>query len=155
MSSKVSPVPVGYHSVTPYLLIGGAGAAIDFYIKAFGAVEVLRLTGPDGRVGHAEIRIGDSHIMLADEHPEMDFLGPQSRGGTTVSLLIYVADADVVFAQAIAAGATELRPLCDQFYGDRSGAVTDPWGHVWSIASRIEEITPEEIQRRFQELYGD
>lgn len=155
MSSNVSPVPAGYHSVTPYLLIGGASAAIDFYAKAFGAVEILRLTAPDGRIGHAEIRIGDSHIMLADEHPEMDFLGPQSRGGTTVSMLIYVADVDAVFARAIAAGATELRPLCDQFYGDRSGAVTDPWGHVWSVASRIEEITPEEIQHRFQELYGD
>jgi PhnB protein len=131
------------------------GAAIDFYVKAFGAIEVLRLTSPDGRIGHAEIRIGDSHVMLADEHPEMDFLGPQSRGGTTVSLLIYVDDADAVFARAIEAGATELRPLCDQFYGDRSGAVTDPWGHVWSVASRIEEISPAEIQRRFQELYGD
>ena len=155
MSSNVSPVPAGYHSVTPYLLIGGASAAIDFYMKAFGAVEVLRLTAPDGRIGHAEIRIGDSHVMLADEHPEMAFLGPQSRGGTTVSMLLYVADADAVFDRAIEAGATELRPLCDQFYGDRSGAVTDPWGHVWSIASRTEEITPEEIQRRFQELYGD
>ena len=155
MSSKVSPIPGGYHSVTPYLLIGGAGAAIDFYIRAFGAVEVLRLTAPDGRIGHAEIRIGDSHLMLADEHPEMDFLGPQRRGGTCVTMHLYVADAETVFARAIAAGAKELRPLCDQFYGDRSGAVTDPWGHIWSIASRIEEITPDEIQRRFQELYGD
>lgn len=155
MSSKFSPIPEGYHSVTPYLLIGGASAAIDFYVRAFGAVEGLRLTGPDGRIGHAEIRIGDSHLMLADEHPEMDFLGPQSRGGTCVTMHLYVADADAVFARAIAAGAKELRPLCDQFYGDRSGAVTDPWGHVWSIASRIEDISSEEIQRRFQELYGD
>jgi PhnB protein len=155
MTSKVSPIPEGYHSVTPYLLIGGASAAIDFYVRAFGAVEGLRLTGPDGRIGHAEIRIGDSHLMLADEHPEMDFLGPQSRGGTCVTMYLYVADADAVFARAIAAGAKELRPLCDQFYGDRSGAVTDPWGHVWSIASRIEDITSDEIQRRFQELYGD
>jgi PhnB protein len=155
MSLKVSPIPEGYHSVTPYLLIGGASAAIDFYVRAFGAVERLRLTGPDGRIGHAEIRIGDSHLMLADEHPEMDFLGPQSRGGTCVTMHLYVADADAVFARAIAAGAKELRPLCDQFYGDRSGAVTDPWGHVWSIASRIEDITSDEIQRRFQELYGD
>lgn len=155
MSSKVSPIPEGYHSVTPYLLIRGASAAIDFYARAFGAVEGLRLTGPDGRIGHAEIRIGDSHLMLADEHPEMDFLGPQSRGGTSVTMHLYVADADAVFARAIAAGAKELRPLCDQFYGDRSGAVTDPWGHVWSIASRIEDVTSEEIQRRFQELYGD
>lgn len=155
MSSNVSPIPAGYHSITPYLLVRGASAAIDFYNRAFGAVEILRLTAPDGRIGHAEIRIGDSHLMMADEHPEMDFLGPESRGGTSVTMHLYVADADAVFAQAIAAGATELRPLCDQFYGDRSGAVTDPWGHIWSIASRVEAITSEEIQRRFQELYGD
>lgn len=155
MSSNVSPIPAGYHSITPYLLVRGASAAIDFYNRAFGAVEILRLTAPDGRIGHAEIRIGDSHLMMADEHPEMDFLGPESRGGTSVTMNLYVADADAVFAQAIAAGATELRPLCDQFYGDRSGAVTDPWGHIWSIASRVEAITSEEIQRRFQELYGD
>lgn len=155
MSKSISPVPPGYHTVTPYLLIRGASDAIAFYKEAFGAVEVLRLTSPDGRISHAEIRIGDSHVMIADEHPEMDFLGPQSRGGTTVSLMVYVPDADSVFARAIKAGAQELRPLCDQFYGDRSGAVTDPWGHVWSISCRIEDVSPEEIQRRFQELYGD
>jgi len=155
MTTPVSPIPLGYHSVTPYLLIREASAAIDFYVKAFGATEQLRLTAPDGRIGHAEIQIGTSKVMIADEHPELEFLGPQSRGGTTVSLLVYVADADAVFARAIAAGATELRPLCEQFYGDRSGTVTDPWGHVWSIASRTEAITPEEIQRRFQELYYD
>lgn len=155
MSKSISPVPPGYHAVTPYLLIRGASDAIAFYKEAFGAVEVLRLTSPDGRIGHAEIRIGDSHVMIADEHPEMDFLGPQSRGGTTVSLMVYVPDADFVFARAIKAGAQELRPLCDQFYGDRSGAVTDPWGHVWSISCRIEDVSAEEIQRRFQELYGD
>lgn len=155
MSANVSPVPAGYHSVTPYLLIRGASDAIDFYVRAFGATEVLRLCSPDGKIGHAEIRIGDSHVMLADEHPDMDFLGPQSRGGTTVSLLIYVDDVDAVFAKAIEAGATELRPLCDQFYGDRSGTITDPWGHVWSIARHIEDLTPEEIQRRFQDLYSE
>jgi PhnB protein len=155
MSNHVSPIPDGYHSVTSYLLIRGASDAIAFYAKAFDATEVFRLTAPDGRIGHAEIRIGNSQVMIADEHPEMDFLGPQSRGGTTVSLLIYVADADAVFKQAIEAGATELRPICDQFYGDRSGSVTDPWGHVWSIASRIENVTVEEIQQRFQDLYCD
>ncbi len=155
MSNQVSPIPAGYHSVTPYLLIRGASDAIAFYIKAFGATEVLRLTSPDGRIGHAEIRIGNSHVMIADEHPELDFLGPQSRGGTTISLQIYVPDADAVFSHAIAAGATELRPICDQFYGDRSGVMTDPWGHVWSVASRIEDISKAEIERRFQELYGD
>jgi PhnB protein len=155
MTRPVSPIPSGYHSVTPYLLIRGASDAIAFYVKAFGATEHLRLTAPDGRIGHAEIQIGTSKVMIADEHPEMDFLGPESRGGTTVSLLVYVADADAVFAEAIEAGATELRPICDQFFGDRSGAVTDPWGHVWSIASRVEEISSAEIQQRFQELYCD
>jgi PhnB protein len=153
MSDSVSAIPAGYHSVTPYLLIRGAADAMAFYQRAFGAVEVMRLQGPDGKIGHAEIRIGDSHVMLADEHPEMDFLGPQTRGGTTVSLLIYVPNVDEVFAQAINAGATELRPLCDQFYGDRSGTVTDPWGHVWSIATHIEDLAPEEIHRRFQAFY--
>lgn len=155
MSSDVPPIPPDYSTVTPYLLIQGAAEAMEFYGKAFGATEILRLTSPDGRIAHGEIRIGNSHVMLADEHPEMDFLGPRSRGGTTVSLLIYVENADQVFEQAIRAGATELRPLCDQFYGDRSGVVTDPWGHVWSIAMRIENLTPEEIQQRFQELYSD
>jgi PhnB protein len=153
MSDSVSAIPTGYHSVTPYLLIRGAADAMAFYQRAFGAVEVMRLQGPDGKIGHAEIRIGDSHVMLADEHPEMDFLGPQTRGGTTVSLLIYVPNVDEVFAQAINAGATELRPLCDQFYGDRSGTVTDPWGHVWSIATHIEDVAPDEINRRFQAFY--
>ncbi len=155
MNSPVSPIPAGYHSVTPYLLIRGASEAISFYQKAFGAVEVMRLQGPDGRIGHAEIQIGDSRVMIADEHPEMDFLGPQSREGTTVTMLLYVADADAVFNSALEAGATELRPLCDQFYGDRSGTVVDPWGHIWSIATHIEDVSPDEIQRRFQEFFGD
>ncbi len=155
MTSKVQPIPVGYHSVTPYLLIRGAGDAIEFYKKAFGATEVLRLTDPEGKVSHAEIKIGNSHVMIADEHPELDFLGPQSRGGTTASMLVYVEDADAVFKNVIAAGATELRPLCDQFYGDRSGTVTDPWGHIWSIAMRIEDVSKEDIVSRFTELYGD
>jgi PhnB protein len=155
MMSNVSPIPEGYHTITPYLLIGGASAAIDFYKQVFGATEALRLTGPDGRIGHAELKIGTSRLMLADEHPEMDFLGPNGRGGTPVTIHLYVEDADAVFSAAVAAGAAELRPLCDQFYGDRSGAVTDPWGHIWSIASRIEVLTTDEIQERFQELYGD
>ena len=155
MIQKVNSVPPGYNTVTPYLLIKGASDAIAFYVRVFGAQETIRLTAPDGRIGHAEIRIGDSVIMIADEHPEMDFLGPQSRGGTTVSLLIYVTDADQVFNEALKAGATELRPLCDQFYGDRSGSVTDPWGHVWSIATHLEDISPAELKRRFDELYAD
>ena len=155
MSEIVQAIPAGYHSVTPYLLIRGAADAIAFYQKAFGAVEVMRLQGPDGRIGHAEIVIGDSHVMIADEHPELDFLGPQSRGGTSVTMLVYVQDVDHVFSQAIEAGATELRPVYDQFYGDRSGTVVDPWGHVWSLATRIEDVAAEEVQRRFQELFGE
>ncbi len=155
MTAKPHPIPDGYHSVTPYLLIRGAGDAMAFYIKAFGAVEVLRLTAPDGKIAHAEIRIGNSHVMMADEHPEMDFFGPQTRGGTTVSLMIYVEDVDAVFASAIDAGGVELRPLCDQFYGDRSGTLTDPWGHVWSIATHVEDIAPEEIDRRFQAFFAE
>lgn len=155
MSHHVSPVPAGYPTVSPYLLIRGASDAIAFYVKVFGAKEHFRLTAPDGRIGHAEIEIGGSRLMIADEHPEMDFLGPQSRGGTTVTLQVYLADVDAVYARALEAGAQELRPLCDQFYGDRSGAVTDPWGHVWSLASRIEAITTEEIQKRFDDLYAD
>jgi PhnB protein len=148
MIQRANSVPQGYHNVTPYLLIKGASDAIAFYVKVFGAEEITRLTAPDGRIGHAEIRIGESVVM-------MEFLGPQSRGGTTVTLLIYVDNSDEVFNAAMQAGATELRPLCDQFYGDRSGSVTDPWGHVWSIATRLEDITPEELKRRFDELYAD
>lgn len=155
MNDSVKPVPDGYHTVTPYLLLRGAAAAMEFYRKAFGAEEVLRLQGPDGMIGHAEIRIGNSHVMMADEVPEMDYLGPQSRGGTTVSLLVYTEDVDALFDQAIAAGATELKPLCDQFYGDRSGTVTDPWGHIWTLSTHIEDLTQEEVDRRFRELFGD
>ena len=155
MIQKADSVPTGYHTVTPYLLIKGASDAIAFYVRVFGAEEITRLTAPDGRIGHAEIRIGSSTIMIADEHPEMDFLGPESRGGTTVSLLIYVENSDEVFSDALDAGATELRPLCDQFYGDRSGSVTDPWGHVWSIATHLEDISPAELKRRFEELYAE
>ena len=153
MIQKVKSIPRGMNTVTLYLLIKGASEAIAFYVRIFGAEEIVRLTAPDGRINHAEIRIGDSIIMVADEHPEMDFLGPQSRGGTTVSLLIYVENSDDTFSDAISAGATELRPLCDQFYGDRSGSVTDQWGHVWSIATHLEDISPAELKRRFDELY--
>ncbi len=155
MIQKVNSIPRGMSTVTPYLLIQGGSEAISFYVQVFGAKEIVRLTSPDGRICHAEIRIGDSVIMVADEHPEMDFLGPKTRGGTTVSLLIYVENADEVFASAINAGATELRPICDQFYGDRSGSITDPWGHVWSIATHLEDISPVELKRRFDELYAD
>ena len=146
------PVPEGYHTATPYLIIKGAANAIEFYKKAFGATELFRMTAPDGKLGHAEIKIGDSPIMLADEHPEMKYLGPESLGGSPISILLYVEDVDARFKQAIAAGATEVRPVADQFYGDRSGIVKDPFGHTWSLATHVEDVPPEEIDRRFSEF---
>jgi PhnB protein len=138
--------------VTPYLVVRGAAQAIEFYQGAFGAQERMRMTGPDGKVGHAELQIGDSLVMLAEEHPDWGALGPASMGGTPVSLLLYVQDVDAVFARALAAGAKELRPVQDQFYGDRSGFLEDPFGHRWSIASHIEDVSREEIERRFRAL---
>lgn len=151
MAEKVRPIPEGYHTVTPYLVVKGGAQALEFYQKAFGATEVLRLAGPDGRIGHAEIRVGDSTIMLADECPEMEFMGPESLGGSPVCLLLYVEDVDAAFSRAVAAGATELRPVRDQFYGDRSGTLRDPFGHLWTLATHTEDVSPEEIQRRFEE----
>jgi PhnB protein len=142
------PIPAGYHSVTPYLIIQGAAAALSFYEKAFGATELFRMPNPDGKIGHAEIKIGDSVIMLADEHPERGYRGPQSLGGTSVSLMVYVEQVDQVFKQALAAGAKELQPVTNQFYGDRSGTLTDPFGHLWTIATHVEDVPPEELERR-------
>lgn len=150
--SAVKPIPDGYHTVTPYLLIAGASDAIAYYQRAFNAQELMRIAGPDGRIGHAEIRIGDSPIMLADEHPEFDYLGPKSRGGSTSSILLYVDDVDTIFEQALAAGGTELKPLANQFYGDRSGTLQDPFGHVWTIATHVEDIPEDELQRRAAEV---
>jgi len=146
------PVPDGYHTVTPYLVMQGAAKAIEFYKRAFGASELLRLAGPGGTIGHAEIKIGDSIIMLADEHPQMGYRGPQALGGTPVSILLYVKNVDALFAQAIAAGGKATRPVADQFYGDRSGTLTDPFGHVWTISTHKEDVSQEEIERRFAEL---
>ena len=140
--------PDGYHTVTPYLIIQGAAKAIEFYKQAFGATELMRLDAPGGTIGHAEMRIGDSIIMLADEHPEMGFRGPPALGGTPVCLMLYVEDSDAMFAQAIAAGGTLQKPLQDQFYGDRSGQLVDPFGHVWTIATHKEDLTPAEISAR-------
>jgi PhnB protein len=148
----VKPIPDGYHTVTPYMIVKGAAQALDFYKKAFGATELMRFPGPDGKVGHAEIRIGDSAIMLADEHPDMGARSPQSFGGSPVSILLYVKDVDTMAKQAIAAGAKVLKPVQDQFYGDRSGTFTDPFGHIWTIATHKEDVTPEEMQRRMQEM---
>jgi PhnB protein len=142
------PIPDGYHSVTPYLYVKGAARAIEFYKRAFSAVERMRINQPDGRVGHAEIQIGDSIIMLADEFPEMDARSPQSLGGSPVSIHLYVEDADAVLGQAVAAGAEVKRPMGDQFYGDRLGGIEDPFGHTWWISTHKEDLSPEEIERR-------
>jgi PhnB protein len=145
---RVQPIPAGYSDVTPYLSIRGAAQAIEFYKKAFGAKELMRMPGPEGKLGHAEIRIGGSRLMLSDEYPPMDFLGPQSRGGTTVHLHVYVKGVDSVIERAVAAGAKVLRPVANQFYGDRTGSVQDPFGHVWHIATHVEDVPPKEMARR-------
>jgi PhnB protein len=147
----VNPIPEGYPRVTPYLIVDGAAAAIDFYVSVLGATERMRMDGPDGKVGHAELEIGNSVVMLADEHPEMDARGPKTIGGTPVSLHVYVEDADRVFEQAIEAGATERRPVEDKFYGDRLGTFDDPFGHHWHVASHVEDVPPEEMEKRAAE----
>ncbi len=152
MSTPVKPIPEGYHSVTPYLVVQGAAKALDFYQQAFGATELMRMEGPGGIIGHAEIRIGDSPVMLADEHPDMGALSPETVGGSPVSLLIYVDNVDEVFARALAAGATQIRPVQDQFYGDRSGMLKDPFGHTWSMATHVEDVAPEEMDRRMKAM---
>lgn len=148
MTSRVKPIPEGYHTATPYLIVRNAARAIEFYKKAFGATELMRMADPSGRIGHAEIRIGDSPIMLADEVPEMGFRSPESLGGSPVSILLYVEDVDAVFSQAVATGAKVQRPVADQFYGDRTGGVTDPFGHIWYIATHKEDVSPEEMRKR-------
>jgi PhnB protein len=154
-STKVKAIPDGYHSVTPYLVIDGAARAIDFYKRAFDAKELMRIPSPGDKIGHAEIKIGDSVIMLADEHPEMDARSPAHFGGSPISILIYVADVDRQFPQAIAAGGTELRPLTDQFYGDRSGTLKDPFGHTWHLSTHKEDVSPDEINRRMAAMKKD
>ena len=150
----VKPIPEGYQSVTPYLIVGGAADAIEFYKKAFGATELFRMPAPDGKIGHAEIKVGDSPIMLADEHPDMGYKGPQSIGGSPVSLMIYVADVDTVFKQAVDAGAIVKDALQDKFYGDRIGTVVDPFGHRWHLATHKEDVSPEEMERRAKAAHG-
>lgn len=147
----VNPIPDGYPRVTPYLIVDDASAAIDFYKSVLDATERMRMGGPDGKVGHAELGIGDSVIMLADEHPEMDARGPKTVGGTPVSLHVYVEDADSVFERAIESGAEALRPVEDKFYGDRSGSFEDPFGHHWNVATHVEEVPPDEMSKRAAE----
>ncbi len=148
MTSRPKPIPDGYHTATPDLIVNDAALAIEFYKKAFGATELLRMAKPDGKIGHAEIRIGDSTIMLADEFPEMGARSPQSFGGSPVSIFLYVENVDAVFAQTVAAGAVVQRPVADQFYGDRMGGVKDPFGHAWYIATHTEDVSPEEMRKR-------
>ena len=148
MSTKPKPIPDGYTAVTPYLIIKGAARAIDFYQRVFGATEVLRIPGPGDQIMHAEILIGGSHIMMADEFPHMNALSPQTIGGTPVFLHLYVPDADAMFTAAVAAGAKSEQPMENKFYGDRSGTVLDPFGHRWTISTHVEDVSPEEIGRR-------
>jgi PhnB protein len=142
------PIPDGYHALTPYLSIAGAAKAIEFYKKVFGAREKLRMDAPGGKIGHAELKIGDSIVMLADESPEMGFMSPKTRGGVSVGMHLYVKNCDAVFDSAVAAGAKVLRPIKDQFYGDRSGTIEDPFGHMWNISTHTEELSMGEIRRR-------
>lgn len=148
----VNPIPEGYHSVTPYLIVNDCAAAIEFYKRAFGATELFRMDAPGGKIGHAEIKIGNSPIMLADEMPEMGYRSAKAIGSTPVSLMIYVEDVDSVYPQAIAAGGKELKALQDQFYGDRSGTLEDPFGHVWTVSTHKEDVPPEEMERRMGEM---
>ncbi len=148
MSRKVSPVPDGYHTTTPYLTVKDASAAIDFYKHAFGAKELCRMPAPDGKIMHAEITIGDSHIMLTDESSANEIKSPQTLKGTASALFLYVEDVDAAFKQALKAGANETQPLQNMFWGDRFGKLTDPFGHRWLLASRVEEVSPAEIEER-------
>jgi len=150
MANKVKPIPEGYHNITPYLVIKGAAAAIDFYKQAFGATEIMRMPQPDGRVGHAELKFGDSVVMLADEYPEMQVVGPKTLGNTSVGLLLYLDDVDKAVERAASLGAIIKKPIADQFYGDRTGTIEDPFGHKWTLAVHIEDVSQEEMQRRME-----
>jgi PhnB protein len=152
--STVQPIPNDYPRVIPYLSVDGAAAAIDFYLTVFGAHERARMPGPDGKIGHAELEIGDSVIMLADAVAEMGGQTPGSLGGTAVTMMVYVEDVDAVFERAIQAGAKETRPVENQFYGDRAGEFADPFGHKWFVASRVEDLSPEEMAQRAAAAMG-
>jgi PhnB protein len=150
----VNPIPEGYPRLTPYLCVDGAAAAIDFYSQVFGATERMRMPGPGGKLGHAELQIGDSLLMLADEFPDMGQNSPKTVGGTPVTMSLYVDDVDGVFERAVAAGATPLQQPQDQFYGDRSGQFEDPFGHRWNIATHVEDVPPDEMERRVTQMMG-
>jgi PhnB protein len=148
----VKPIPDAYRSATPYLIVNEAARAIEWYKKAFGATEIVRLANPAGKVMHGEIRIGSSSLMLADEFPDMGYRSPHSLGGSPVSILLYVEDVDALFGQAVAAGGTEKMAVAEQFDGDRRGTLTDPFGHVWLLASKKEDVSPEQLRKRFEEM---
>jgi PhnB protein len=152
--ADVKPIPDGYPQVTPYLCVDGAAAAIEFYTSVLGARERMRMPAPDGKLGHAELELGESLIMLADEFPEMGVQSPKTIGGTPVTISVYVDDVDAVFEGALAAGATSVRPVEDQFYGDRTGQFEDPFGHRWSVATHVEDVPPDEMERRAAEVMG-
>ena len=152
MAGKVKPIPEGYRNVTPYLIVDEAAKAIDFYRKVFKAKERMRMPAPGGRIGHAELEIGDSVVMLADENPEMNARSPRSVGGSPISLLLYVENVDATVDRAVAAGAKLKRPVADQFYGDRTGGIEDPFGHQWYLATHVEDVSPEEMRKRSEEL---
>ena len=148
----VQPIPAGYHNVTPYLIVRNGAEAIEFYKKAFNAVELMRFPGPGGKIMHAEVKIGDSPVMLADEMPDEGHVGPQTLGGVSVSMMLYVEDVDKQFAQAVTAGATVKRPVQDQFYGDRNGILVDPFGHVWTLGTHKEDLSMDEVKKRMAKL---
>ena len=152
MSDKVKSIPEGYHALTPYLVVNDASRAIEFYKEAFGAQELMRFDAPGGKVGHAELKFGDSVLMLSDECDEAQQRSPQALGGTPVGLMLYVEDVDAVVDRAVSAGAKLVRPVKDQFYGDRTGGVADPFGHSWYVATHVEDVSPEELQRRVAAL---
>ncbi|AWZ08158.1 MULTISPECIES: VOC family protein [unclassified Streptomyces] len=147
----VKPVPEGYPRITPYLCVDGAAAAIDFYVSVLGATERMRMPAPDGRIGHAELELGNSVIMLADEYPDLGFRSPNTVGGSPVTLHVYVEDVDAVFAKALGLGATQLSAVKDEFYGDRTGQFEDPFGHRWNVATHVEDVPPQEMERRAEE----
>ena len=152
MAAKVKAIPDGYEGATPYLCVKDAAGALDFYKKAFGATEIMRFPMPDGKIGHAEFKIGKAIVMLADEFPDQRFFSPQTIGGSPVQIMVYVEDVDSVVKQAEGAGAKLLSPVADQFYGDRSGKLQDPYGHYWYIATHKEDVAPEEMQKRHDEF---
>jgi PhnB protein len=151
---NVKPIPEGFHNITPYLFVRSAASAIDFYKNIFGATEIMRMTGSNGKIMHAELRIGDSIVMLADENPQTGVMSPQTIGGFSVGMHLYVENVDQVIQKAVESGAKLLRPIKNQFYGDRSGTVLDPFGHMWSVATHVEDVSPEEMRKRMTAAVG-